>query len=233
MRSGGWNSGWGKRAGKPTSVGRKPKSRVWKSARKLRAISTTGRCKSSSASRSGWTFVRRLLERDQKAALEELRQLREQVRRQVAELRLFLRTMRPQQFEGTDLVAFARRISEDFQKDTGIPVRFSSSDAVLNCAPETCQEMMQILREALKNIQKHSRAGRVSVNLQRSGRHVEMAVDDNGAGFGFSGSFTLEELELLQLGPQSIKRRVRSLGGELLIESRPGHGAGLRIRIPA
>jgi len=178
-------------------------------------------------------IVRRLLERDQKAALEELRQLREQVRRQVAELRLFLRTMRPQQFEGTDLVAFARRISEDFQKDTGIPVRFSSSDAVLNCAPETCQEMMQILREALKNIQKHSRAGRVSVNLQRSGRHVEMAVDDNGAGFGFSGSFTLEELELLQLGPQSIKRRVRSLGGELLIESRPGHGAGLRIRIPA
>lgn len=175
----------------------------------------------------------RLLDRDRTAAIEELRQLQEQARRQVADLRSFLRTMRPTQFEGTDLVAFARRVSEDFQKDTGIPVRFSSSDASLAASPETCQEMIQILREALKNIQKHSHAGRVSVTLQRSGRHVELAVDDNGAGFGFSGSFTLEELELLQIGPQSIKRRVRGLGGELVIESRPGHGAGLRIRIPA
>jgi signal transduction histidine kinase len=42
----------------------------------------------------------------------------------------------------------------------------------------------------------------------------------------------MEELELLRLGPQSIKRRVRSLGGELQLESRPGQGASLKIRIP-
>ncbi len=178
-------------------------------------------------------ILRRLLDRDRAAAVEELRQLQEQARRQVADLRSFLRTMRPQPLEGTDLVASARRLCEDFQKDTGISVRFSSSEATLSAPPETCLEMMQILREALKNIQKHSRAGRVSVTLQRSGRHVELAVDDNGAGFAFSGSFTLEELELLQIGPQSIKRRVRSLGGELVIESRPGRGAGLKIRVPA
>jgi signal transduction histidine kinase len=58
------------------------------------------------------------------------------------------------------------------------------------------------------------------------------AIDDDGAGFAFSGSFNLDELDLLRLGPASIKRRVRSLGGELSIESRPGHGAGLKIRIP-
>ncbi len=178
-------------------------------------------------------ILRRLLDRDRAAAMEELRQLQEQARRQVADLRSFLRTMRPQPLESTELVASARRVCEDFQKDTGIPVRFSSSEATLSAPAETCQEMMQILREALKNIQKHSRAGRVSVTLQRNGRHVELAVDDNGAGFAFSGSFTLEELELLQIGPQSIKRRVRSLGGELVIESRPGQGAGLRIRVPA
>jgi signal transduction histidine kinase len=178
-------------------------------------------------------IFRRLLERDRAAAMEELQRLQELARRQVTELRSFLRTMRPQPVEGTDVVAFARRITEDFQKDTGIPVRFTSSDAALHTSPETCQELMLILREALKNVQKHSHAGRVSVSIQRSGRHVELSVDDNGAGFGFSGSFSLEELELLQLGPQSIKRRVRSLGGELVLESRPGQGSGLRIRIPA
>ena len=178
-------------------------------------------------------IARRLLERDRSAALEELQRLQEVAKRQVAELRAFLRTMRPQPVEGTDVVAFARRITEEFQKDTGIPVRFTSSDASLHTSPETCQELMLILREALKNVQKHSHAGRVSVSIQRTGRHVELSVDDNGAGFGFSGSFTLEELELLQLGPQSIKRRVRSLGGELVLESRPGQGSGLRIRVPA
>jgi len=178
-------------------------------------------------------IVRRLLERDRAAAMEELQRLQEVAKRQVAELRAFLRTMRPQPVEGTDVVAFARRITEEFQKDTGIPVRFTSSDASLHTSPETCQELMLILREALKNVHKHSHAGRVSVSIQRTGRHVELSVDDNGAGFGFSGSFTLEELELLQLGPQSIKRRVRSLGGELVLESRPGQGSGLRIRVPA
>ncbi len=178
-------------------------------------------------------ILRRLLERDRQAALEELRRLQELAKRQVTELRSFLRTMRPQPVEGTDVVAFARRIAEDFQKDTGIPVRFSSSEVSLHTSPETCQELMLILREALKNIQKHSHAGRVSVSIRRAGRDVELSVDDNGAGFGFSGAFTLEELELLELGPQSIKRRVRSLGGELVLESRPGQGSGLRIRIPA
>lgn len=178
-------------------------------------------------------ILRRLLDRDRAAALEELKQLQDTAKNQVAELRSFLRTMRPQEVEGSDLVAYIRRITEDFQKDTGIPVRFASSDASITAPPETSQEILQIVREALKNVQKHSRAGRVSVSLEKTGKSLEIAVDDNGAGFGFSGLFTLEELELLRLGPQSIKRRVRSLGGELVVESRPGQGAGLRIRIPA
>jgi non-ribosomal peptide synthetase component F len=42
---------------------------------------------------------------------------------------------------------------------------------------------------------------------------------------------TLEELELLRLGPMSIKRRVRTLGGDLTLDSKPGQGAGLKIRL--
>jgi len=72
----------------------------------------------------------------------------------------------------------------------------------------------------------------VVVSLEQAGKAVELAVDDDGAGFPFSGTFSLDELDLLRLGPASIRRRVRSLGGELTIESRPGHGAGIKIRIP-
>ena len=50
---------------------------------------------------------------------------------------------------------------------------------------------------------------------------VDLLVEDDGSGFPFSGSYSLDELELLRLGPRSIKRRVRTLGGDLTIHSRP------------
>jgi signal transduction histidine kinase len=60
---------------------------------------------------------------------------------------------------------------------------------------------------------------------------LEILVEDNGNGFPFSGRYTLDELELLRLGPMSIKRRVRTLGGDMVLDSKPGQGAGLKIRL--
>ena len=68
--------------------------------------------------------------------------------------------------------------------------------------------------------------------MEKAERALEMSVDDNGRGFHFSGTYTLEELELLRLGPASLKRRARSLNAEVTLESRPGRGAGLKFRIP-
>jgi len=84
----------------------------------------------------------------------------------------------------------------------------------------------------LHNVQKHSGATRVAVAVDKSDRGLELSVDDNGRGFAFSGSYSLEELELLRLGPASLKRRARSLNAEMVLESRPGRGAGLKFRIP-
>jgi signal transduction histidine kinase len=62
---------------------------------------------------------------------------------------------------------------------------------------------------------------------------VDLLVEDDGSGFPFSGSYSLDELELLRLGPRSIKRRVRTLGGDLTIHSRPPQGSAVRVHIPA
>jgi len=177
-------------------------------------------------------ILKTLLERDRAAGLEELNQLQQLAKAVVRELRSFLRSMRPLKVEGSDLTASVRHVLEDFEKDTGIAVHYVTADAAVSVSAETCLEVVQILREALHNVQRHAQASRVAVSVERSVKHLEITVDDNGAGFPFSGSFTLEELELLRLGPQSIKRRVRSLGGELQLESRPGQGASLKIRIP-
>jgi signal transduction histidine kinase len=173
-----------------------------------------------------------LLRRDPATGMQDLKELQALSKTIIGDVRSFLRSMRPADVDASDLVVSVRRIVEYFQKDTGITARFVSSETSIKVLPENSHETLQILREALHNVQKHSKASRVVVSLEQTGKAMELAIDDDGAGFAFSGSFNLDELDLLRLGPASIKRRVRSLSGELSIESRPGHGAGLKIRIP-
>jgi|SRR5579884_35686 len=177
-------------------------------------------------------IIRKLMGRDRNAAMEELTQLQEICKGQVNDLRAFVRSMRPVDVEGS-LNATLRRVVEQFQKDSGIPATFVSNEFLEPAEPEISLELLQIVREALYNVQKHSKATRVGVSIQKTDRGLEIAIEDNGAGFPFSGKYTLDELELLRLGPTSIKRRVRTLGAEMTLESKPGQGAGLLIRLAA
>jgi two-component system sensor histidine kinase DegS len=177
-------------------------------------------------------IIRKLLIRDLDAARDELMLLQEICKDQIQDLRTFLRSMRPVDLDGS-LNASLRRVIEQFQKDSGIPASFFSADFPEPNDPEIALELLQIVREALYNVHKHSAATRVAVSIQKTDRAMEITVEDNGNGFPFSGRYTLEELELLRLGPGSIKRRVRSLGGELVLDSKPGQGAGLKVRLTA
>jgi two-component system sensor kinase len=111
-------------------------------------------------------------------------------------------------------------------------VAFIGTAAPVGLSQESTSEVLQMIREALYNVQKHSGATRVAVALEKSEKALEISVEDNGHGFTFAGSYSLEELELLRLGPNSLKRRARTLNADMQLESRPGRGAGLRVRVP-
>ncbi len=176
-------------------------------------------------------IIKKLLTRDVQAAADELRQLQDLCRSQVGELRGFVRSMRPTD-EGVSLSASLSRMVEQFQRETGISSSFVAGDFHDPAETEVSLEMLQIVRETLNNIHKHSGASRLAISIGKRDQRLEISAEDNGGGFPFSGSFNLEELELLRLGPVSIKRRVRMLGGEMQLESKPGQGASLQIRIP-
>lgn len=178
--------------------------------------------------------LKKLMERDPRAAAEELHELQRISKSQITELRDFLRGIRPAEVGEGGLVSCLSRMVADFQKHAGITATFQSGDSPdLLLSPETSAEIVQIVREALNNVQKHSRATRVAVALNRTGNSIEVSAEDNGVGFPFSGSFNLDEQELLHFGPFSIQKRVRSLKGELIVDSRPGRGSGLKVRITA
>jgi signal transduction histidine kinase len=177
-------------------------------------------------------IIRKLLSRDPAAAMRELVQLQDLGRSQVTELRAFVRNMQPADVTPANLGSAVREAVEHFERDSGIAAELMCGD-LSNVDEAMAAELLQIVREALNNVRKHSKASRVSVCVDASDDIVEISVEDDGSGFPFSGAYTLDELEMLRLGPRSIKRRVRTLGGDLVVRSRPTAGANLKINIPA
>jgi signal transduction histidine kinase len=177
-------------------------------------------------------IIRKLLERDRDAAMRELMQLQDLGRAQVTELRSFVRGMQPADVSPNNLQSAIREAVEHFERDSGIDATLICGD--LSILEEgAASEFLQIVREALNNVRKHSKASEVSIVIEASDNGVDLIVEDDGSGFPFSGAYTLDELEILRLGPRSIKRRVRTLGGDLTINSRPPAGSVVRVHIPA
>ncbi len=177
-------------------------------------------------------IIRKLMGRDRDAALAELLQLQELGKSQTSELRSFVRNMQPIEVDDAGLHASVRDVVSIFERDSGISTTLLCGDLPDVNGSEFSMEVLQIVREALNNVRKHSKASRVSLTLEATGNTIEISVEDDGSGFPFSGSYSLDELELLRLGPRSIKRRIRTLGGDLVLVSRPTQGAGLKISIP-
>src|SRR5262249_7357313 len=123
-------------------------------------------------------IVRKLLARDTGAAAEELHQLQNLCRSQVAELRSFVRSMRPTD-EGMSLAASLNRMADSFQRDTGISATVSAADIADPEETEVSLELLQIVREALNNIHKHSGASRIVLRVGRRDQRLEIGVEDN------------------------------------------------------
>lgn len=84
----------------------------------------------------------------------------------------------------------------------------------------------RVAQEALSNAARHSGAGRIAVRLRRtSDGGVLLDVADDGRGFAFDESER-------GLGIGGMRERALLVGGELTIESRPGHGTTVHLTVP-
>jgi signal transduction histidine kinase len=79
--------------------------------------------------------------------------------------------------------------------------------------------------EALNNVAKYAEASRAIVRLSQRDGHVEFAVDDDGRGFDADATS-------YGTGLQGMADRLDAIGGELLVESRPGSGSTVSGRVP-
>jgi two-component system sensor histidine kinase UhpB len=89
--------------------------------------------------------------------------------------------------------------------------------------------LYRIVQEALNNVARHgSGASRVSVVLERTDGTARLVVEDNGPGFDVEAVLAHSD----RIGLRGMQERAALLGGTLTIESAPGQGATLFVRIP-
>ena len=172
---------------------------------------------------------RHITDTQQAAELERIQGL---LRHEVLNLRELMQTMRPIDIGPHQFLDFVAELVERFSRDTGISVRFISELQEVTLPAATCRELARVVQEALINVRKHSRAHSAIVRFGSQDGLWKLVINDDGNGFPFGGRFTLRELDCLRRGPVVIKERVRAIGGDIVIESTPGHGSRLEITIP-
>jgi signal transduction histidine kinase len=155
------------------------------------------------------------------------------VHQEVVNLRGLIENTKPLNFSPKELPDFLAELVARFRRDTGIAVRLETGDGQITLTPGVCHEIVRIVQEGLSNIRKHSRAQNAVITLSegRAGQY-KLSIGDDGEGFGFRGRVTHTQLDESHRGPGVIKERVRLIGGELTIDSNPGHGSRLEITIP-
>ncbi len=116
-------------------------------------------------------------------------------------------------------VELARRMAPDQQVDLhvgeGVP------EAPLG---EDGHQLLRVIQEALANARRHSGAEKVAVSLRVAGSDLLAEVSDDGRGFP-------PECQP-GMGTRGMRERAAALDGELEIDSVPGEGARVRVRIP-
>jgi signal transduction histidine kinase len=88
-------------------------------------------------------------------------------------------------------------------------------------------QLLQIAREALSNAARHSRASRARIELGTDDEWLTLRIEDNGVGFDPDATRDGRHLGLVNL-----RGRAAALGGSLAVDSRPGDGASIIVRLP-
>lgn len=163
------------------------------------------------------------------SSLQQLQQLTDQLAREVHSLAWALR---PPALDDLGLETALYNYAEEWAERSRVVVDFHSSGFETERLPLTHETAIyRIAQEALTNVLKHSLADRVSFILERRGDHVLAVVEDNGRGFDV---LALQERSTNErhLGLLGMRERASLLGGSLAIESAPGIGTSVFVRIP-
>jgi signal transduction histidine kinase len=139
------------------------------------------------------------------------------------DMQALLTELRPASLDDAGLVPALEGICAAYHDRLGVTVDATLDDITVPATVE--HALLRITQEACANAVRHGNARRLSISMTRQDGHVELVVRDSGTGFDPAGVHTGS-------GLTHIRGRVAELGGTVEIDSAPGRGAALTIRVP-
>ena len=142
-------------------------------------------------------------------------------------IRRILSELRPGILDDYGLLEALEWINKQFTSNTGIPVEFNTAETEIKLPDDMSTCIFRIYQEAFTNITRYAGAKRVITSLYINDNTIEVQIADDGMGFDPS---------LIQhrksFGILGMKERILSLEGNFELESSPGKGTKIIIRLP-
>ncbi|CAN5468628.1 hypothetical protein BH10ACI2_BH10ACI2_09050 [soil metagenome] len=140
--------------------------------------------------------------------------------------------LRPSALDDLGLVDAVGAFVNEWSRHYDIQADFHSAGLVKErLGKETETHLYRITQEALNNILKHAEASSVTVQLERRDHEVILIIEDDGLGFNPESRRPASESGK-GLGLIGMSERATLVGGEVEIESAPGSGTAIYVRVP-
>ena len=173
--------------------------------------------------------VQRLLDRDEKLAREELRQLRDVLTRELKGVRAYLSQLRPPLLADLGLSGAVAEAATQIETALNVPVSVDL-EAGIDALPETVEiVVLRVVQEALQNARKHAQPRSIRIRMARDARGWTVEVRDDGRGFDAEDSALSGRRHF---GLQFMRERAELIGARFEVRSSPNLGTAVRMTIP-
>jgi signal transduction histidine kinase len=142
-----------------------------------------------------------------------------------------MKELRPTLLDELGMPAAIHRYAKDTLRVKNIKVSAEFTDTDRRYTPETEVTLFRVAQGAIGNILEHSEAKNASIKFECNESECMLRIEDDGKGFDVS-KITRVDPGGRGAGVFTMKERVRLVGGNCHIESRPGRGTKVVVRVP-
>ena len=164
--------------------------------------------------------------------VEKIKKISGILSKAIADVRNLAYGLRPAGLKQFGLVETLLQHCRDFSETQRIPVDFQAAGfQKITVDEDTAINIYRLIQEGLANIKKHADASQVKIRLIVAFPFINLRIKDNGKGFDVSQRQATLSNEK-KLGLRSMQERAELLNGSMKIDSKPGSGTSLLIKIP-
>jgi signal transduction histidine kinase len=161
-------------------------------------------------------------------ALDGINRTKRELKKSVEKLKNISIDLRPPDLDIVGLPSVLRQYFSTIGKQARIRIDFSVRVDERSLSDEMAIALYRVSQEALNNIVKHAKAGKVKIRLYFQGNDIKLTIRDDGKGFKVEDGLQKTN----GFGIRGMKERIESLGGTFSIKSTPQKGTEISTTIP-